>query len=120
MTKYKTFFNNLISVLNRYDAAHIKTTIGDSTNNHRTATVSQVIRFLSLSNNPAFVELGSDLSEAYEALQEDLTFYRENNNNRSDAYDINEFIDIFSIVVINGDDKQLKSELNEQLIASSL
>jgi len=120
MTKYKIFFNNLISVLNRYDTDDIKLAIGDSTNNHRTVTVNQVIRFLSLSKNPAILELSTDLAEAYEALQEDLVFIRNSNNNRSDAYDINEFIDTFAAVVINGNDQQLKTDLNEQLLASNI
>ena len=111
--KYKLFFNNLITVLNRYDNADIKSAIGDSTNNNRTATVSQVIRFLSSRRNTDLKALGYDLSVAYEAVRDDLTDIR-SSTNRTDAFDINEFIDTYNSVVVVSGDVELRRTLGKQ------
>ena len=117
MAKYKLFFNNLISVLNRYDNSDIKEAIGDSTNNHRTATISQVIRFLNSRRNITLKALGADLTVAYEAVRDDLVDIR-TETNRTDAFDINEFIDIYiSVVIVNGD-TDLRRSLSKQFTAA--
>ena len=116
MAKYKTFFNELISFLNCYDTEDIKTAIGDSTNNHRTATVSQVIRFLATRKSDDLRDLGNNLSLAYETLRDDLAITREDTN-RSDAFDINEFVDTYNANVIVGKDTELRKSLGKHFIA---
>lgn len=116
MAKYKTFFNNLITVLNRYDNDDIKTAIGDSTNNNRTVTVNQVIRFLGTRRNAGLKSLGEDLSFAYDTLREDIAEAR-TTNNRSDAFDINEFINVYDETVIYGADTDLRRTFGKQFTA---
>lgn len=117
MAKYKIFFNNLITVLNRYDNTDIKSAIGDSINNHRTVTVSQVIRFLNSRRNVTLKALGADLVVAYEALRDDLVETR-STTNRTDAFDINEFIDTYSETVLINGDKALRRSLSKQFTAA--
>ena len=117
MTKYKVFLSNLVNVLNRYDNTDIKVAIGDSTNNHRTVTVSQVIRFLNTRRNVTLKALGADLTAAYEILREDILATRAYTS-RTDALDINEFIDTYSVLVIGGSDTALRRSLSKQFIAA--
>lgn len=117
MTKYRLFLKNLVTVLNRYDTTDIKVAIGDSTNNHRTVTVNQVIRFLGTRRNATLKALGLDLTVAYEAIRDDILATR-SYTSRTDALDINEFIDTYSVVVIGGSDTSLRRSLSKQFIAA--
>lgn len=98
--KYAQFINNLTTVLGSLETNEVKEAIGDSTNNHRTLTVSQVIRFLESRRNGNMRILGANLAEVYELIREDLIFNR--GNNRTDAIDINEFVDGFETFVLGG------------------
>lgn len=117
MAKYKLFFNTLITVLNRYDTTDIKLAIGDSINNHRTVTVNQVIRFLGTRRNASLKALSADLQVAYNTIREDMLSTR-SYTNRTDALDINEFIDTYSVVVIGGADVGLRRSLSKQFTAA--
>lgn len=118
MTEYRQFFNSLVTILNRYDGTYIKESIGDSTNNHRVPTVNQVIRFLSSSRKAELRTLGDNLSLAYETLKEEIETTRRSNTSRSDAIDINEFIDTYNEVVISSGDIDIRRTLGENLITA--
>lgn len=116
MAKYRTFFNNLISVLNRYGTDDIKQAIGDSVNNNRTVTVRQVIRFLQTRRNATFKSLAQDLDFAYDSLRQDILDHRVDNS-RTDAFDINEFITTYEQVVIHEDAADLRRTFGRQFTA---
>lgn len=96
--KYVNFFNQLNTVVNSLDTADVKLTIGDSINNNRSLTVNQVIRFLLSSNVQQEIELGLSLQSVYGLIKSDLLNSRI--NNRTDALDINEFINFYSTEII--------------------
>lgn len=96
--KYVNFFNQLNTVVNSLDTTDVKLTIGDSINNNRSLTVNQVIRFLLSSNVQQEIELGLSLQSVYGLIKADLLSSRI--NNRTDALDINEFINFYSTEVI--------------------
>jgi len=85
---------SLIMLLVEYSRDEIKTTLGDSTNNNRTLTVNQVIRFLTTRRDVDVKELGYNLQVAY-----DTVYYKVLNSRKSrrtDAIDINEFLTFFT------------------------
>ena len=98
MTKYQTFFNNLNITLEDLNPNIVKATIGDSINNNRVLTVGQVVRFLSDSRIIGNKSLGSNLSNVYTTLRNDIVSSR--SNSRTDAIDINEFINFYETTVI--------------------
>jgi hypothetical protein len=96
--KYVSFFNQLTNTVNSLDTLDAKLSIGDSINNNRTLTVGQVIRYLTESSSRKNVRLGKSLESVYEILKDDIRDFRF--NNRTDALDINEFINFYNEVVI--------------------
>jgi len=98
--KYVNFFQQLSTVVGSLDPVEVKLTIGDSINNNRTLTINQVARFLTGSRNRRFKLLGNSLLAVKGILNEDLINSR--NNNRTDALDINEFLNFYGETVING------------------
>lgn len=80
---------------------HVKRVIGDSTNNHRSLTVRQIIRYLSRTNaSSGEQELATQLETFYNSFgTENLYETRTKFNNRSDALDVKGFLD--SVAVIN-------------------
>ncbi len=96
--KYKNFFDTLTNVVYSLDTVEVKLVLGDSINNNRTLTVSQVIRYLLSSSSRKNVALGRSLRTVFNELKEDIKFNRF--NNRTDAIDINEFINFYSEAVI--------------------
>lgn len=71
----------------------IKKRIGDSVNNNRVPSIRQVIRYL---RNLGFANYESQgLEYAYNLLRRKNLFHKvRRNNNRTDAYDINEFFTV--------------------------
>lgn len=92
--KYVNFLENLVNVVNSLDKVDVKLTIGDSINNNRTLTVTQVIRYLSCAGNRRDLRLGVSLQYVFELLKYDIKNSRL--NYRTDAIDINEFINFYT------------------------
>lgn len=103
--KYTIFLNNLESFLVKKTNKEIKLAIGDSINNHRVVSVSQVIRFLTRRNATSAQRLlGSQLDTVYELLKDNILINRRlvRGSVRTDAIDINEFIDTYVETVLEG------------------
>ena len=99
MVNSTNFLDTLLATVNSFDSRRIKLKIGDSTNNRRTLTISQVVRFLRATRRTA---LATQLETVYELLLPILRRQREVNNFRTDAFDFNEFINTYKIFIING------------------
>lgn len=97
MTKYQKFYNNLNITLEGLNTSEVKATIGDSINNNRVLTVGQLVRFLTNAGRTNKV-LGSNLNIIYDLLRNDIVSSRL--NGRTDAIDINEFINFYEATVI--------------------
>jgi hypothetical protein len=108
-TNYGRFFTQLTGLVGGLDTNDVKDTIGDSTNNNRTLTVRQVIRFLSSSNNPRFRSLGKRLAEVYGLLRPVVTSVR--SSGRTDAVDINELLSVFEEEVISAKNSSLRRSI---------
>ena len=98
--KYAVFFALLNSTLNSLDPIEVKLALGDSINNNRTLTVNQVIRFLTQAGTRRQVKLGNNLLNIFSILKDDIRANR--GNLRTDALDINEFLNFYETVVIGG------------------
>ena len=98
-TRVQEFFGVLDSILESTSSTKIKATIGDSTNNNRTPTVKQVVRFL---NKTGKKKLAAQLEVVYNELKWALAQNRDENNNRTDAFDINEFMYAFETYTLEG------------------
>lgn len=96
MAKYQNFYNNLYTTVEGLNPNAVKASIGDSINNNRVLTVGQVVRFLSSTRGTK--TLGTNLSNIFNLLRKDIISSRP--NNRTDAVDINEFINFYENVVI--------------------
>lgn len=94
-TQFTTSLNN---VLNRFSRDEIKTAIGDSTNNNRTVTVSQVVRFLSNSNSTNYKALGRRLNSVHDLVRNGLAMRRMFQTSRTDAHDIMELLEEIELV----------------------
>lgn len=109
MSKCATFLTALEVVLASYSRDTVKVTIGDSINNNRTLTVNQVVRFLSGRSNRKLGTVGLNLTNMYELVRGDITKYRTRYTYRTDAIDINEFIDYFDRKVLNASTSVVRS-----------
>lgn len=96
--KYVMFVENIENVLNTFDRDFIKSAIGDSINNNRTLTVSQVIRFLSTRRNSTLKSLADQLEAVYGSSVVHNSLLRARANTfRTDAIDINELLNAVSV-----------------------
>ena len=88
--KLCSFMDTVSATIAKFDTNTIKTTIGDSTNNNRTCTISQVCRFLKMKRKTA---LANQLAAVTACLKSDLTEARVVRSvTRTDSFDINELI----------------------------
>lgn len=95
--KCTQFVNDLNYVLNIYNRNYVKSFIGDSTNNNRTLTVNQVVRFL---NATGRYTLAATLTAVSKRLTDDINASRYYSDiNRTDAVDINEFLNVYGEVI---------------------
>ena len=103
--------DGLLNVVNSYSTNDIKIALGDSTNNHRTLTVNQVIRYLESRRNVGLKTLGVNLEIAFDLLRTDILTIRD--NYRTDAVDINEFFNFFesNVLGVSSEVKTLSREL---------
>jgi len=103
LPKYAAFIEGLNVVLGNVSNDRIKFVIGDSISNNRVPTVSQVIRFLTRSGASRKQRLiGKQLSGVYELLRQDIQISRAYSNARTDAIDINELLNVYENLVLNG------------------
>jgi hypothetical protein len=96
--KYVNFLEQLSNVVSSLDTTEVKAELGDSQNNHRVLTVSQVIRFLNGSGNRRLQTLARRLNTVYGLTRGSIKQVR--SEGRSDAIDINEFINFYNSQVI--------------------
>lgn len=85
-------------------AKRIKKLLGDSTNNNRTLTVNQVLRFLQRNKLERMVKI---VKGAYVVLEPKIN----ENRRRTDAIDIAELVNTYRSEVMNG--KKLRRELGQ-------
>lgn len=114
MPKYKQFLETILDVLDIYSTNEVKLTIGDSINNNRTLTVNQVIRFLNLTKGRK--KLGVQLEKVYPLLRQYMNAQRVSVNNRTDAFDINEFIAVYEDYIITH--KKIRPQVSNLLKAA--
>lgn len=95
--KCTNLYDGLLGVVNTYGRNDIKIALGDSIDNNRTLTVSQVIRYLNTKRK--FKSLGLNLGTAFNLLRSDILAERD--NFRTDAVDINEFLLYFEMYILN-------------------
>lgn len=95
MSKTTNFVNAVTNTVNNLNTVAVKESLGDSTNNNRTLSVRQLIRFLSATrgrNAGRNRALASDIETVYNRLRSEITYVRSLTNSRTDAVDIQEFI----------------------------
>lgn len=96
--KYKTFIQKLENVISLSERDEVKEVIGDSTNNNRTLSVTQVIRYL---DQIGEFRLSEQLDNAYTVLYDQLWEDRAARGvTRNDVFDINEFFATYNNFVI--------------------
>lgn len=88
----KALANALSQAYSEFGSKAIKSTIGDSVNNNRVATVSQVSRFLRTRRRPSLIRTSRLLDGLYPVLSSQAVALSRRNSSRTDALDINEFI----------------------------
>lgn len=115
VSKHQTFFDNLVNVVDGLDTSSVKSVIGDSINNNRTLSVNQVIRYLETRRSTASKTLAAQLSAAYDVLRPIILKHRESRNNRQDAIDIYEFIDVFELRVLSGRSTNIRKTVSKGL-----
>lgn len=92
----------------------VKSAVGDSVDNNRVPSVRQAIRYL---KTGVFTSVtGNDLEAVYTILRQKGFFKKlRRNNNRTDAFDINEFQAVVSRFVTK--DVGLKSTLGRNILS---
>ncbi len=114
MRKFQRFFNNIANVRAnlRGEATKVaKYSIGDSTNNNRTLTVKQTIRYLDEVGND---ELATALDNVSRILENEvLAQRREVGSRRTDAIDIGELVSVYRQEVMNK--RRLRREIGNTL-----
>lgn len=98
-SKLNTFVNRLVDILGEEDRNTVKSLIGDSTLNNRTVTVGQLIRYLETTGR---FTTANNVRKVYTTLSARLTSYRTRNNNRTDAFDVNELLTVLTSVATRG------------------
>lgn len=89
MTKSSQFVKLISLISNSVDKNKVKEAIGDSSNNHRTLSVNQMIRFLSTRPSQRLVGLGNSLNNVYTIVRSSIA---SNRGRRTDAIDMSEFL----------------------------
>ena len=95
MTKYQQFVHDLSLVKGYVDQVRglVKTSIGDSTNNHRNLTVNQVVRALAGAKSRKLKTLRRNIQMIYPLVQPNLQVNRVLNGlGRRDSYEFGEFL----------------------------
>lgn len=101
MRKFEIFFNKIATLRSELRGENgfvAKAIIGASVGNNRTLTVNQTIQYLQVTRK---VKLAKQLAAVKAVLQEEISCHRSENNNRTDAVDLNEFVTTMRQVVMN-------------------
>ncbi len=109
MRKFQAFFLRIANLRQELITVTpmVKEAIGDSTNNNRTLTVNQVIRYLRVSPVKGNKKLVKQLTSVYDILREDIVSDRRQATRRTDAVDFNEFVTTYRSVVMDDRKKRL-------------
>lgn len=109
MRKFQAFFLRIANLRQELVTVTpmVKEAIGDSTNNNRTLTVNQVIRYLKVSPVKGNKKLVRQLASVYDILREDIIVDRKRSTRRSDAVDFNEFVTTYRAIVMDDRKKRL-------------
>lgn len=108
MRKFHEVFNTLAEMRSMMSGDTVKTIkfyLGDSTNNHRTLTVNQVVRFLSRTGAQRLSQTVGEVSRVLEPA------ILRNRGNRTDAIDISELVNTYRQVVMNGRNEVLRRKI---------
>ena len=100
MRKFEVVFRELANTRSFFRGkeanSHVKRLIGDSTNNNRTVTVNQTIRYFEEMRDFKFAKT---IKIVYDLLEKDILSRRKN---RTDAIDLSELVNSYRIVLMNG------------------
>lgn len=108
-TKVERFVDRVEKLKKTENNSTIKALAGDSTQNHRTPTVSQIVNLAIYEGN---VDLAMDLTFTNNYLLKNELLKRvRRNNNRTDAYDINEFLKALRRYVVSSPNR--RKEVNQ-------
>lgn len=117
LTKSDLFIVQLKRVVKELTPYSVKMYIGDSTFNNRTLTVNQVIRYLTISTrNRKFNALGNNLQTAYNSLLPLINEVRSITKSRTDAIDINEFINYYTTFVVALSTQNARKTFSKQFV----
>jgi hypothetical protein len=112
MRRFQQAFNVLTefrSAARGFNTKVIKAQIGDSVRNNRTITVNQAIRF---ANKMGFDKIALILETTNLLLEEEIKSRRES---RTDAIDLNELVNTYRTVVMNGRSDTLRRKIGSAL-----
>lgn len=114
MTKFQKFFYELLAV-QRYTKEHkhlIKKTLQDSTDNNRTVSVNQVLRYTSSLGRGKATKFARQLSVVYGVLK---PFIQDDRivTSRTDAIDLSELVNTYRSVVMNN--KKLRRTISSKI-----
>jgi len=117
LTKSDLFLVQLKRVVKELNRNSVKNILGDSMFNNRTLTVNQVIRYLTEHVTTQQLNvLGVNLSQAYRSLRPLILQGRSVTRNRTDAIDINEFIQYYTAFVVVQSNKIARRKFSRQLV----
>lgn len=117
LVKSDLFLIQLKQVVERFNRDGVKVSVGDSINNNRSLTVSQVVRFLTeVSANQERNILGVNLAAAYKRLRPLILQGRAVTRNRTDAIDINEFINYYTTFVVTISNQTARKNFSKSLV----
>lgn len=89
----RRFVSTLERVLSDLDQSRVKRSIGDSTQNNRTISVNQLVRFLTRRGNRGDQILARRISTLLESVRDLVSL---NRINRTDAVDVSEFLEVLN------------------------
>lgn len=101
MNKVLKLVNSIERVVTNVGNAGIKVEVGDSVSNNRTATVSQLIRFLNNSASGRRRGLGNQIATAYQSQGvKALLRASRKASNRTDAIDVTELVTVLRVAAV--------------------
>ncbi len=115
MPKYQEFFYELLAVQQyvNENTETIKTFVGDSTENNRTVSVNQTLRYIQHLGRRKAYTFGSKLYSVYGVLKPVIKNDRRSSTKRTDAIDLNELVATYRAVVMN--DRELRQTIGQTI-----
>jgi hypothetical protein len=110
MRKFQRYFYNLLQTSKDLNVIKniVKEVIGDSTENNRTLTVNQVIRYLEANQIRGGTRKAVRLRNVYSVLRDNILEDRQLSTKRTDAIDINELVATYRAIVMDDGKKRIK------------